>query len=81
MIDKDPSKSVRFIAKNIGVPEFLILNNIVVFGVVTSDADFIASFIVSLGLRFNTEADMNFLKEVVLFWIDKAAAGGPYLWQ
>ena len=47
------------------------------FGAVTSDGDVIPLLIFSQGLRLNTEADINYLKEVVMLWIERVAAERP----
>ena len=52
-----------------------------VFEVVTCNGDVMPPFILPPGLRFNTEAKIKFLVEVVLPWIERIAAGKLYVWQ
>ena len=51
-----------------------------VFGKVTSDSDFMPTFIFPCGFRLNMEAYIKYLEKVVLLWIEKMAVGKPYVW-
>ena len=50
-------------------------------GVVTRDGSVRPSFIFQHDPRLNTGTYINFLEEVVLSWIERVAAGRPYIWQ
>ena len=52
-----------------------------VFGVVIYDSNVMLPFIFPHSLRFKTEANIKWLEEVVLPWIEKVAAGRPEFWQ
>ena len=51
------------------------------FGVVTSDGDVIPPFIFLHVLRLNMEAYIKCLEDLMLFWIERMAAGRPYISQ
>ena len=50
-----------------------------VFGMVTSNGDIMPPFIFPHSLRLNTEAHIKYLEEIVLAWIERVAAGEPYV--
>ena len=49
--------------------------------VVTNDGYVMPQFFFLHGLTLNMEPYIKFPKEVMLTWIEKAAARRPYIWQ
>lgn len=54
---------------------------IMVFGVVSSEGDVMPPHFFPEGLRLDTDGYIRVLTEVVKPWIDRVAAGRPYVWQ
>ena len=54
---------------------------LMVFGVVTNNGDVICPFKFQFSFRFNSNAFVKYLEEVVLIWIEKVVAERPYVWQ
>ena len=52
-----------------------------VFGLVTSEDDFMPKSIFSHDLTLDAEGYINFQEEEVLTWIEKMVVGKPYVWK
>ena len=54
--------------------------HIIVFAVVTSNGDIMPPFVFLHGFKLNTEAYIKSMEEIVLFWIERVAAGRFCVW-
>ena len=54
---------------------------VMVFGCVSSDGDVMPPHIFKEGLRLNSDGYVELLSKVVRPWVERVAAGRPYVWQ
>ena len=55
--------------------------NVMVLGVISSDGDVMPPHIFEKGLRVNTDVYLDVMENVVKPWMDRVAAGRPYVFQ
>ena len=54
---------------------------VMVFGVVSSEGQFMPPYIFEVGLKVNTKVYLDVLKSVVIPWCNQVAGGRPWVWQ